>query len=584
MLIEYQLPIGHPQGHFRPGCRRLLVTGREGRSIPERCLDLTMAAEPSVSPNSRRLGEYLDCSNRAIQAVLSKQSSRRDGAATKRLGELLLEDEAISLDALLAGIQAQRVDRLRACPLFTSLSDDDLAELSAVFQEVSAPPDQSLITQDDRDPYLYVLGSGRLEVFRTDEDENRTTLARVFPGEPVGEMGYFTNGVRSASVRALDTVQLLRASYEDLTDCFESNANVATAFMDVVTNRLRRTNLLYQENHFPHPTTTRRLGHLAEFIGFSKSGALEEGIEAVLQQLSRGISHLTDAEHVTLYLVNPKTGDLRSQVGDGVGHRDIRVSAGQGIVGWVATHSEIVNIADAGEDERFDRALDQHTGWHTHSVLCAPVLASGDTLIGVLEIVNKRIGIFDEYDETLARIFADQAAATIECTNLYRDLVRSHDRMTTLLDVATLMTQARDLTAVMKEIGEELNALLGCERSTLFAYDKDAEEMWSVIANGGETEQLRVQVSSLVAGYSAITGEVVDIHDPHGDQRFNPEFDRQRNFRTRNVLCVPVVNRRGWVVGAVQVDNKIDGAFNSEDVKVLRAIASQLGVATVLNI
>ncbi len=505
-------------------------------------------------------------------------------AATKRLGELLLEDEAISLDALLAGIQAQRVDRLRACPLFTSLSDDDLAELSAVFQEVSAPPNQSLITQDDRDPYLYVLGSGRLEVFRADEEEHETTLARVLPGEPVGEMGYFTNGVRSASVRAVDTVQLLRASYEDLTDCFESNANVATAFMNVVTNRLRRTNLLYQENQFRHPATTRRLGHLAEFIEFSKSEALEEGIEAALQQLVRGIGHLTDAEHVTLYFVDQKTGGLWSQVGDGVEHRDVRVSADQGIVGWVATHGEIVNIADANEDERFDRELDQRTGWHTHSVLCAPVLASGDALLGVLEVVNKRTGIFDEHDETLVRAFADQAAATIECTNLYRGIVRSHDRMRTLLDVATLMTQAQDLTAVMKEIGDELNELLGCERSTLFAYDKDAEEMWSVIANGGETEHLRVQASSLVAGYSAITGEVVNIRDPYGDQRFNPEFDRQRDFRTRNVLCVPVVNRRGWVVAAVQVDNKIDGVFNDEDVKVVRAIASQLGVAIVLNI
>ncbi len=543
-----------------------------------------MAAEPSVSPNSRRLGEYLDCSNQAIQAVLSKQRSGRGGAATKRLGELLLEDEAISLDALLAGIQAQRVDRLRACPLFTSLSDDDLAELSAVFQEVSAPPDQSLITQDDRDPYLYILGSGRLEVFCTDKEEHETTLARVFPGEPVGEMGYFTNGVRSASVRALDSVQLLRASYEDLTDCFESNANVATAFMDVVTNRLRRSNLLYQENQYRHPATTRRLGHLTEFIEFSKSEALEEGIEAALQQLVRGISLLTDAEHVTLYFVDSKTGDLYSQAGDGIEHRDIRVSADQGIVGWVATHGEIVNVADASEDRRFDRELNQHTGWHTHSVLCAPVLASGDALIGVLEVVNKRIGIFDEHDETLIRVFAEQAAATVECTNLYRDVVRSHDRLTTLLGVATLMTQTQDLTAVMKEIGDELNELLGCERSTLFAYDKDAEEMWSVNASGGETEHLRVQASSLVAGYSAITGEVVNIHDPYGDQRFNPLFDRQRDFRTRNVLCVPVVNRRGWVVGAVQVDNKIDGAFNDEDVRVLRAIASQLGVAIVLNI
>lgn len=543
-----------------------------------------MAAEPSISPSSRRLGEYLDCNSQAIQTAISRQNSGQDGAASKRLGELLLEDEAISLDALLAGIQAQRIDRLKACPLFTSLSSDDLAELSAVFQEVTVSPEQSLITQDDRDPYLYILGAGRLEVFRADEDENEATLARVFPGEPVGEMGYFTNGVRSASVRAIETVQLLRASYEDLTDCFESNANVATAFMDVVTNRLRRTNLLYQENQYRHPATNRRLSHLAEFIEFPKSEALERGIEAVLQRLVRGISHLTDAERVTLYLADPITGELNSRAGEGIEHREIHVPAGEGIVGWVAAHGELVNVADAAEDERFDQEFDERTGWRTHTILCAPAYGSRDELIGVLEVVNKRIGIFDEHDESLIRVFADQAAAAAECATLYCDVVRSHDNMATLLDIATLVTQTQDLTAVMKEIGVELNELIGCERSTLFAYDHDAEEMWSVIVNGGETEHLRVHASSLVAGYSAITGETVNIDDPNGDQRFNPEFDRQRGFETRNVMCVPVVNRRGWVVGAVQVDNKTEGSFDDEDVRVLRAIASQLGVAIVLNI
>ena len=92
-----------------------------------------------------------------------------------------------------------------------------------------------------------------------------------------------------------------------------------------------------------------------------------------------------------------------------------------------------------------------------------------------------------------------------------------------------------------------------------------------------------MHVSALVAGYAAITGEVVNIHDPNADQRFNPQFDRQRDFRTRNVLCVPVVNRRGWVVGALQVDNKIDGAFDDEDTIALRAIAAELGVSIALN-
>lgn len=543
-----------------------------------------MAAEPSISPSSRRLGAYLDCPPGAVRAALARQLSGQASATPRRIGELLLEDEVISLDALLAGIQAQRIDRLKACPLFTSLSDEDLTELAAVFQEVSVAADEFLITQDERDPYLYVLGSGRLEVFRTDAEEHEATLARVFPGEPVGEMGYFTNGVRSASVRALEDAQLLRASYEDLTDCFESNANVATAFMDVVTSRLRRTNLLYQENQYRHPATNRRLGHLAEFIEFPKSEALAQGIEMVLQRIVRGISLLTDAERATLYLIDPKTGDLWSRIGEGIGDRDIRMAASEGIVGWVATHGEPANVADTAQDERFSKDLDERRGWRTHSVLCTPVYGQTDEVVGVLEIVNKRIGIFDEHDENLARVFADQAAAAAQCSELYRDVVRSHDRMATLLDVATLVTQTQDLTAVMKEIGVELNELLGCERSTLFAYDHDDEELWSVIAHGGQTEHLRVHASSLVAGYAAITGEIVNIRDPYGDQRFNPEFDRQRDFRTRNVLCVPVRNRRGWVVGAVQVDNKIDGPFDEEDVKVVRAIASQLGVAIVLNI
>ena len=543
-----------------------------------------MAAEPTVSTSSRRLGEYLECPNRVLQAALARQGNAEDDDAGKRLGELLLEDEAISLDSLLAAIQAQRVDRLRACPLFTSLSNEDLAELSAVFQEVSVPADERLIKQDDRDPYLYVVGSGRLEVFRTDDDGIESTLARVFPGEPVGEMGYFTNGIRSASVRAIETVQLLRASYEDLTDCFESNANVATAFMDVVTNRLRRSNLLYQENQYRHPATNRRLGHLAEFIEFLKSESLEQNIESVLQSLVRGIGQLTDAERVTLYLIDPRSGDLWSRAGEGLEHREVRVSMNEGIVGWVATHDELANLPEAAEDERFDRELDERSGWRTHSVLCAPVHGRRQDVVGVLEVANKRIGIFDEHDESVLRVFADQAGVSVECSNLYGDVVRNHERMTTVLDIATLVTQAQDLTTFMKEIGPELNELLACERSTFFAYEHDADEMWTVITNGGKTEHLRVHVSSLVAGYSAITSEIVNIHDPHSDQRFNPHFDRQRGFRTRNVLCVPVVNRRGWVVGALQVDNKIEGNFDDEDVTILRAIASQLGVAVVLNI
>ena len=538
-----------------------------------------MAAEPKILPSSRRLGEYLDCAPQALQAALTRQSTQRAGGPWKRIGELLLEDEAISLDALLAGIQSQRIERLRACPLFASLSHDDLAELSAVFQEVTVNPDQRFITQDDRDPFLYVLASGRLEVFRTDDGYKDTVLARVFPGEPVGEMGYFTNGVRSASVRALETVQLLRASYQDLTDCFETNANVATAFMDVVTHRLRKTNLLYQENQYRRPASNRRLSHLADFIEFPKASALEQGIDTSLERLVQGLARLTDAERVILYLVDPKTGDLWSRIGEGIESRDIRVSMSEGIIGWVARNAQLANVADAHADKRFDRDLDRRTGTRTHTVLCAPVLGKRKELVGVLEVGNKRIGIFDETDEGIARVFAEEAAVAAECSNLYRDVVRSHERMAILLDLATVICEAGDVAAMMKTLGRELPEVLGCERVQLFALDKEAQEVWTCVPRDEGIEELRVAVSSAVAGYAAVNGEVVNISDAYGDQRFNPEFDRLSGFRTRNVLCVPVVGRRGQVAGALQADNKIEGRFSEEDVRVMRAMAAQIGVS-----
>lgn len=76
---------------------------------------------------------------------------------------------------------------------------------------------------------------------------------------------------------------------------------------------------------------------------------------------------------------------------------------------------------------------------------------------------------------------------------------------------------------------------------------------------------------------------MVNIRDAYANQRFNPEFDRLTDFRTHNVLCIPVVDRRGRAAGAIQVDNKIEGVFDDEDMRVLRAIASQIGVSVLLH-
>ncbi len=134
-------------------------------------------------------------------------------------------------------IKQQRIARLAACPIFTTLSPMDLAALSKFFTEVSYPPNETFIMQGEEDSSLFVIATGLVEVFHLDNAGNEISISNVGPGEPIGEMGYFAGGVRTACVRTLETTQLLQARFEDLTDYFENVPRVALAFTTVVEQR-----------------------------------------------------------------------------------------------------------------------------------------------------------------------------------------------------------------------------------------------------------------------------------------------------------------------------------------------------------
>jgi len=186
-----------------------------------------------------RLGEYLLVSDGTINNVVEKQfqSSFTGTDENKRIGELLVEEGILTQEELDNSIRQQRIARLAACPIFATLSSMDLAALSKFFTEVSYPPNETFIMQGEEDSSLFVIATGLVEVFHLDNAGNETSIAKVGPGEPIGEMGYFTGGVRTACVRTLETTHLLQAQYKDLTDYFENVPRVALAFTTVVEQR-----------------------------------------------------------------------------------------------------------------------------------------------------------------------------------------------------------------------------------------------------------------------------------------------------------------------------------------------------------
>src|SRR5207302_3077004 len=107
------------------------------------------------------------------------------------------------------------------------------------------------------------------------------------------------------------------------------------------------------------------------------------------------------AEAGSLFVHDDDTRELYTQKSSDLGQRQIRVMDDRGIAGAVYQSGSGEIVPDAYADPRFAREVDQETGFETRSILCAPVKNAKDETIGVVEILNKTDGDFDERDLTL---------------------------------------------------------------------------------------------------------------------------------------------------------------------------------------
>ena len=94
----------------------------------------------------------------------------------------------------------------------------------------------------------------------------------------------------------------------------------------------------------------------------------------------------------------------------------------------------------------------------------------------------------------------------------------------------------------------------------------------------GLSQELRFPNHIGIAGHVFCSGETVNIPHAYADLRFNPAVDKTTGFFTRSMLCTPVKNKEGKMIGVSQVLNKRGGGFNDEDVSRLTAFTSQISI------
>ena len=187
-------------------------------------------------------------------------------------------------------------------------------------------------------------------------------------------------------------------------------------------------------------------------------------LEATLQMVMEQARILMQADRSTLFLYRKEMGELWTKVAaaDSSMMMEISIPANRGIVGYVASTGEALNIPDAYKDPRFDPTTDRKTGYETRNILCIPVFNSANELIGVTQLINKHQGGFTGSDEEFMRAFNIQAGIALENARLFETVQLEKQYQKDILQSLSDAVISTDMKGRIVTINDAALELLGC--------------------------------------------------------------------------------------------------------------------------
>jgi 3',5'-cyclic-nucleotide phosphodiesterase len=266
--------------------------------------------------------------------------------------------------------------------------------------------------------------------------------------------------------------------------------------------------------------------------------------QRIIELITTKSRAVTNADRCSLLLVE---GDsIRSHFHSGLSE-PIKLELGNGLAGVCIRDGAVINVKDAYSDPRFNRAVDEHTGYRTTTILVVPIFNTQGKVIGCTEMLNCNSGAFTEQHVRSLRIFNVFCGIALENSDLLHDLFARNEELSAVYQSAFAMSRADDVGAMLAGILENSRRAIGADSSAF----------------------LRVNGEALEPLESSATGDF-------GAAKLARE--RRSFVITKGTLAVPVTNQAGEVTAVVEVMGK-KGDFSERDVGTLNVFATFAGVA-----
>lgn len=329
-------------------------------------------------------------------------------------------------------------------------------------------------------------------------------------------------------------------------------------------------------------------------IGIAMSSVVD--LDLLLDIIMRKVTELMRAERSTLFLLDQDNHQLFSKLAQGITLKEIRLNLGEGIAGYVAQTCEPIISNDAYRDERFTDRVDQITGFRTRSIICIPLMNKVKEIVGVLQVLNKIDGEFDESDLSLLKALGSQITVAIENNKLYQkllekniELVRLSDELQKkyfeldlLYDIEKSISQAHSLDELLNTIIVKAVSIIGAEAGSILLLDEDGANLYfrdAIGEKGEDLKRMRFGASEGIAGWVVVNKAPVISNDPQSDDRHLRYIAEKVKYFPRNIICVPLLYG-DKVIGAFEILNKTNMLdFNENDLKMLTLFSGQVSRA-----
>jgi len=231
----------------------------------------------------------------------------------------------------------------------------------------------------------------------------------------------------------------------------------------------------------------------------------------------------------------------------------------------------IGNVSNKLEKELFAESIGG-------SCLITP-LKTDSVVTGILALYANKPDLFYNVQNVVEWV-ANGLSIAIERSRLTASVLRRNQELDSIKQIGrALASSTFDISKVLKYTMDMIRVIMNVEAGSLLFLDN--EELELAVAFNIKVKirkKFRLKIGQGIAGHVAASGESIIVNDTKESPHFFAGVDKHTGFKTKTVLCVPMISQ-GKVLGVIQVLNKKKGGFSLNDEDLLQSIAASVSIA-----